>query len=231
MRYAKLLAAAACAVLVTLAGCASTELATYDYRAETVSVDVRVAPQAEVDASYIIVFDAENPVRTALSIGSSLAKSNQVAEVEQKLYGAMQETDIRSIVQDELSGFIETTLGSRVVESRRDADLQLLVDIESYGVDAGGPGAAVEFEITAFAVLRDVNSNRRVWRTRESVTRPASPAVFGLPAAAGNVLSAVALAGLTEEEIAVGLERLAREAAWEIGLELEKDITRARRRR
>ena len=49
--------------------------------------------------------------------------------------------------------------------------------------------------------------------------------------AAGNVISAVALADLSVEEITYGLERVARDAAWDIGLELENDIYRARRRR
>jgi hypothetical protein len=213
------------------AGCASTELALYDFDEQSMSVDVRIAPDAEIDASYSIVVDADDPIRTALSIGSSLAKANQVAQVEEKLHAALRRTDMRTIVEDELSEFVETTLGSRIAESRSDADLQLIVDVNSYGIDAGGSGSGIEFQLSATAKLYDLQTNDRIWRTREYVSEPASPDVFGLPAVAGNVLSAVALAELTEEEIARGLERLARDAAWDIGLELEKDIRRARRRR
>ncbi len=212
------------------AGCASTELALYDFEDLAMTVDARVAPDAEIDASYSIVVDPDDMVRTALSIGSSLAKANQVAQVEPKLRAALQETDIRAIVEDELGQFMETTFGVRVVENRRAADLQLMIDVESYGIDAGGPGSGIEFQLSAVATLFDLQSGDRIWRTRESVSEPVSPDVFGLPPVAGNVLSAVRLSELTEEEIAHGLERLARDAAWDIGLELEHDIYRARRR-
>ena len=220
------------AVLVMgFAGCTSTELALYRFDDLTMVVDARVAPGAEIDASYSIVVDPENPMRTALSIGSSLAKANQVAQLESKLREALRETDIRGIVEDELSEFVETTLGVRVVENRRAADLQLLIDIDSYGIDAGGPGSGIDFELSAVATLFDLRSGDRIWRTRESVSEPVSADVFGLPPVAGNVLSAVRLSEITEDEIAHGLERLARDAAWDIGLELEHDIYRARSRR
>ena len=38
------------------------------------------------------------------------------------------------------------------------------------------------------------------------------------------------LSELTEEEIALGLDRVAREAAMEVGMELERDIYRSRQR-
>jgi len=218
-------------LVMGFAGCASTELALYDFDDLSMTVDARVAPDAEIDASYSIVVDLEDPVRTALSIGSSLAKANQVALVESKLRAALRETDIHGIVEDELSDFVETTLGVRVVERRPAADLQLLLDVESYGIDAGGPGSGIEFELSVVATLFDLASGDRIWRTRESVSEPVSADLFGLPPVAGNVLSAVRLSELTEEEIAHGLDRLARDAAWDVGLELERDIYRARRRR
>ena len=215
--------------VIGLAGCASTELAYYDFASETMSVNVRVAPDARVYASYSVVVDPEDPVETALSIGSSLAKASQVREAERKLYSALENVDLHEFVEDELTEFVETSLGSRVVEERRRAKLQLLVEIESYGIDAVESG--VNFQMSAVATLRDVERSDRVWRGRESVSQPVSPSVFGLSGAAGNVLSAVALSRVSEEEIARGLERLARDAAWEIGLNLERDIYRARRRR
>lgn len=231
MNHRTLWLAAAAALVFIIAGCASTELAMYDFYSLNMSVDVRVSPDAQVDASYNVVIDAENPMRTALSIGSNLAMANQVSVAEEKLYGALRHTDMRTIVDEELSDFVEATLGVRTVDERRSADLNLMVDIESYGIDVGGIGSGIEFEISAIATLWDAATGDRIWRTREYVSEPASPEVFGLPPVAGNVLSAVALAELTEEEIAKGLDRLARDAAWDIGLELEHDIYRARRRR
>lgn len=217
-------------LMVGLAGCASTELASYYFEDERVSVDARVAPDARIDASYSIVIDADDPVRTALSIGSSLAKANQVAAVEEKLDGALRRTDIRTIVEEEVGDYVATTLGSEIVDSRREADLQLLIDVENYGIDAGGPGSGIEFQLSATAALFDVQTGDRKWRTHKSVSEPASPDVFGLPSVAGNVLSAVMLSELSEEQIAAGLERLARDAAWRIGADLENDIYRARRK-
>ena len=218
------------AVAVLFVGCASTKLAEYDFAGAPMAVDARVSPDAQIDASYSVVIDADDPVRTAFSIGSSLAKAGQVREAERKLAVAMRETDIRAIVQDELSEYVEVSLGARVVEDRSRAEFQLLINVESYGIDASGPGAGLEFEMSAEARLVDLRGGDRVWRTRESVSREASPSMFGIPGSAGNVLSAVMLSELTEEEIARGLDRLARDAAWEIGEKLERDIYRARRK-
>ena len=151
--------------------------------------------------------------------------------MEDKLYNALRDTDMRVIMEEELGEFVDSTLGVRVVEERRSADLQLMVDVESYGINAGGSGSSIAFELSAVATLWDLRTGDRIWRTRESVSEPASPELFGLPGVAGNVLSAVALAELSEEEITRGMERLARNAAWDIGLELENDIYRAQRRR
>jgi hypothetical protein len=231
MKTTRILLIGLATLVVALTGCASTELANYRFAGARMVVDARVSPDAEVYAFYSVTIDPDDPVRTAISIGSSLAKANQVRIAEEKLYGAMQETDIRMIVEDEVGDYVETSLGVEVIEDRRRADFQLLIEVEEYGIDAGGSSGGVEFELTAIATLFDLRDGGRIWRTRESVSREASPSMFGIPSAAGNVLSAVALAELSEEEIARGLDRLARDAAWEIGEELEKDIYRARRRR
>ena len=193
MKHSRYVLPGLVALTVLLSGCASTRLAGYSFAGAPMSVDARVSPDARVGASYSVVIDPNDPFRTALSIGSSMAKASQVAEAERKLAAALGMTDIRAVVEDELGRFVETTLGVRVVEERQRADFRLLITVEKYGLDAGGPGSAIEFEMTAEAMLFDVHDRGRIWRTRESVSRPASPAMFGLPAVAGTVLSAVML--------------------------------------
>jgi hypothetical protein len=216
-------------VAVGMIGCASTELAYYDFGNQNVSVDARVAPDARVDSSYSVQIDPNDPVKTAISIGSSLAKADQVRDAEQKLDEALRGTDLAGIVEDELGEFVESAFGSRIVEDRHRADMQLMVQIDRYGIDASGSG--VDFKMTAVATLWDLDTGDRIWRGVESVTEPVSPDVFGLPGSAGNVLSAVALSGLSPAEIRHGIERIARDAAWDVGLNLERDIYRARSRR
>lgn len=214
-----------------LASCASTELAYHSFEGEPLRLVVRVAPEARVDADYFVTIDPDDPVGTVISIGSSVAKATQVKGARQKMNAALQELDVRSILEDEVGGYFEDVMEMRITDSRRDASYYLSVEVREYGIEASGPGSSVEFVLRGSAELYDTATNDRIWRDRFHRSLRVSPSFFGLPRSAGNVVSAAMLSELTEEEITSGIERVTREAAWEMGREFEDDLYRARRRR
>ena len=214
-----------------LAGCASTELAYHSFEGESLRLVVRVAPDARVEADYFVTIDPDDPVGTIISIGSSVAKASQVARAQEKMDLALRELDLRHILDEEVGGFFADVMEMRLTDSRADAAYDLRVDVTEYGIQAAGPGSSVEFVLRGTAELYDTSTGERIWRDRYSRSEQVSPAFFGIPEAAGNVLSAAMLSELNEEEIASGIERVTRDAAWELGVEFEDDLHRARRRR
>ena len=216
------------AAVLLFSGCVSAELGRVDFEGEPLFLDVIIAPDAEVHASYDIVFDAENPVRTIVSIGTSAAKAAQVEKTRERLDGAMRRTDIPGLLEEEIAVFFSRRMDMRIVERRSAAEFELTLDVKEYGIMAGG-GAEVELVLNAVASMYADSGRERIWRRRVHASEQVSPAFFGLPPSAGNVLSAAMLSELTEDEIAAGLERVAREASRELGAVLQRDIYRAKR--
>lgn len=220
MRRAALLLSTA----LFIVGCATYDLSPYEFADKALAVEVRVAPGARVDADFFVDLDPNDPIGSVISIGTSIAKAGEVGAAQERLDMAMRTTDIGAIAKDELTAFAELSLGSIVVDRRPDADYYLRVDIDQYGIEADGFGGAVEFRLDGRAELYDQAQRELIWATNLRIREDANPAFFGLPAAAGNVLSAAALAELTEQDMVNGLESLAREAAREISEEIERSI-------
>jgi hypothetical protein len=207
-------------------GCASYDLSLYEFRDRPLAIDVRVLRSARVEGDLFVTLDPDNPIGTVLSIGTSIAKAGEVAAAQERLDRALKNTDIEALTRLELEDFAEFSLGSILVERRPDAEYYLQVEIERYGVDADGPGSAVRFNLDGRAELYDEFSRELIWATGLHIRERANASFFGLPAAAGNVLSAALLAELSEEEMVRGLESIAREAAREISTEIENSIYR-----
>lgn len=214
-----------------LASCASTELAYYPIEGETMRLVIRVAPDARVQADYFVTIDPDDPVETIISVGTSIAKANQVARAQEKMDHALRHLDLSGILDSEIGSYFEEIMEMRLTDRRADATYYLSVEVREYGIEASGPGSSVEFVVRGYAELVDNVSGDRIWRDHFSAREQVSPSLFGLPAAAGNVLSAAMLSELTEDQIADGMERVTRNAAWEVGQEFEDDLYRARRRR
>jgi len=218
------------AAAVILSGCVSAELGYLEFEDKNLDLGVIAAPDAEIDAYYSVTLDANNPVGTILSIGTSAAKAVQVEAARKKLDAAMKTTDVPEILETELSDYFENKMDMKITSSKK-ADFTLVLDVRQYGIDAGGSGSSIRFIVDGKATLYTEPGSDRVWRESIHTSNAVSPSFFGLPSSAGNVLTAAMLAELTEEEIALGLDRVARAAAREVGSELERDIYRSRQRR
>lgn len=222
---------AAVTVVALLGACASAELAERRFEGESMRLIVRTVPGARVRADYDFFFDPDDPVGTIISIGTSVAKATQVEAARRKMDAALAELDIATILEEEVGDYFTAVMEMRITESRTRATYAMNVEVDEYGISASGPGSNVEFVLNGSAELYDAGTGDRIWRERFRRSEDVSPSFFGLPPAAGNVFSAAMLADLTEEEIAIGIERVTRDAAWEVAEEFERDLYRARRRR
>lgn len=220
---------AAVAIVATLGACATNKLEGHTFEGEPLRLIVRVAPDARVDADYFVSIDSSNPIGTALSIGTTIAKASQVEKAQAKTDAAMRELNMEAILEDEVGGYFADVMEMRITDSRRAASYLLNVFVDEYGIEASGPGSSVEFVLRGKAQMYDNTVDQLIWEERFRRSEQFSPGLFGLPASAGNVLSAAMLNELTEEEIAAGIEQVTRDAAWEISSEFEEDLYRSRR--
>ncbi|TVQ18751.1 MAG: hypothetical protein EA382_17380 [Spirochaetaceae bacterium] len=216
--------------VVVLAGCVSRKLAERPIEGEPVRIVVRVAPDARVKANYSVTIDANDPVGSIISIGTTAAKADQAFRAQQRMDAAMRNLDLARIIDDELSSFYSDALDMPVVDSARDATYTVNVRVREYGIDAGRAGSSIRFVLKGRVEMFDPAASDRIWRYDFSEEQRVSPALFGLPTAAGNVFTAAMLADLDEQEIAAGIERVARTAAWSIGDRFQRDLYRQRRR-
>ena len=216
---------------LSLAGCVSRRLAERPIEGEPLRIVVRIAPDARVKASYSVTIDANDPVGSIISIGTTAAKADQAFRAQQRMDAAMRNLDLVRIIDGELSLFYSDALDMPIVASSRDASYTVTVQVREYGIDAGRAGSSVRFVLRGRVEMFDPATGDRIWHYSFSEEQRVSPAIFGLPAAAGNVFTAAMLADLDEHDIAAGTERVARNAAWNIGDRFQRDLYRQRRRR
>lgn len=217
--------------LLVLAGCATNRLSEYDVAGADLLVRVRVAPEAQMRAHYAVDIDPDDPVSTFISVGSSVAKAGQVHAARERMDDALRDVPMQVIMEEELTRYLDRTMDVRRDEERFRAEYLLSVRVREYGIEAAGPGPGVKFILRGDARLYADRGGGLVWENGFWMSTGLAPAVFGLPGSADNVVSAVMLSELSREEIANGIERLARDAAWQIAEEFEHDLYESRRAR
>jgi hypothetical protein len=184
-------------------------------------------PPPSLDAWYDLSIDTSDPIGTVLRVGSSIVKAAEAEKAGERMREALGRVDVPAVVFDESSARCVRALGADRVGEAGDADLVLELEIEDYGINAPSWGSAVSLEIATTVRLYERRSHDLVWRRHITVTRRASPEVFGLPGAAESIFTAAMLASLSTEEMVRGFSSLAQYAARVIGDTLERDLWKA----
>jgi hypothetical protein len=185
-------------------------------------------PPPSLDTWYHLGIDTHDPVGTVLRVGSSIVMAAEAEKAGERMREALEEVDVPATVLEESSARCARALGADRVDDTRDAGFVLDLEIEEYGIDAPSWGGAVALQIDLTVRLYERRSRDLVWRRHVGVHQQATPEVFGLPTAAGNIFTAAMLASLSTEEMARGFENLAHDAARIVGNTLERDLRKAR---
>ena len=164
----------------------------------------------------------------AISFGTNIAKAANAERVDALMREALMAVDVPSIVRDEAYNASLSVLGAVQEESARDADYVLDLEIHRYGVHAGSWAAAVTLRVRMTARLLRNESGEVIWRRDIEVDRHATPVMFGLDSDLGNVVTAGALASLSEEDLEYGFAELARDTALTVARTLQDDLYSAR---
>jgi hypothetical protein len=218
----------AAAILAFIAGCSSVDyLAEYEFRDRSLGSRMLAPPEPQVFADFDARIDRSDPIGTVIRVGTSIAKAAQVHETRERLKLVLDAVNVpEEIRRTSLDQFVDV-LGCEPEERSGRADVILELDIREYGISAKSWTAAAEFRVSLLAVLRDGRDRREIWRARVEEKEPITPSVFGLGGAVGNVMSAVALSELSDEEIGRGMMRLGQRVAYRAADRLSEDLRKA----
>jgi hypothetical protein len=226
-RFVPLALIAVAAVL--LASCATVNRLNHLWLDSPVLASVlEPPPPPSLDTWYDLSIDTRNPIGTVLRVGSSIVKAAEAEKAAGRMREALTQVDVPAVVFQESSDRCARVLGASQVPDTQGADLVLDLEIEDFGIDASSWGAAVSLDLHVTVRLYERRTRDLVWRRHISVTRQATPDVFGLPSAAETIFTAAMLASLSTEEMATGFTSLAHYAARVVGDVLERDLWNTR---
>lgn len=220
--------------LVVLAGCGpGNQLREYEFTDRSVAVIAAIPPGPRVASgpwSEAFV-DLRDPIGSAVRVGTAARKWEEARKAQARLDSAASRVDVADIIARRALAGSAPTLGLRPVSDPNAADFVLDIRVYRYGLVADSYDGATYFAVEADVVLLDGVTREPIWddelREREVLTNT----LFGLPPAAGNVVTARALARLSVEEMTRGLARLAEFAAGRVTQELREDFLKSRRDR
>jgi hypothetical protein len=211
--------------LLLASGCRHTNrLADYDFREGALAIETTIPSRPGVFTSDFFFYDRGRPMRFFMKLGATIIKESEAEQARVRMDSANARVDVAGILHDRIHERAAGYLNAEPVDRLDDADYLLDVRIRSYGIDAEAWDASAYFKLEAEVLLIDRRGRRLIWETEFEETEPISPAFFGPHGAIKNVITAGALAGLTE--MTVALEQLAEFSADRITRRLQRDLYR-----
>ena len=214
-------------LIMTLTTCCSmNKLQGYEFREHTVSALLAHPRPPEIFTDSWTDIDFSNPVEAIIGIGTGIAKEVEVVKTRAKMDSAMGMVDIPEIVRIETLERGAQYLHYLSIEDTDDSDYLFDIVMRHYGIDAKSWTASVYFKMNVKITLLDNRKGTEVWRRCFDERFPISREVFGLPDAAGNIITTVSLSQLTAAQIAQGLENLAVHTSDRIIHKLQRDFSK-----
>ena len=212
-----------------LASCQTVnKLDTANFEGATLAANMQSPPAPRLDIRYDVTLDSHNPVYSALSVMTNLAKAGQAQKAENAMREALSSVDVPSLILDKAYVACASALRAHYEEQGMRADYLLLLSIHDWGIEATSPGTAVSLHIRLTASLLRNHGGELVWRRNFTVNDPASPDMFGLGQIVGNMVTATVLSNMTAQQMADGFEELARRSARSVAKHLQNDLYSAR---
>jgi hypothetical protein len=210
----------------------SNRLMEYNFNDRTVSAMMSLPPPPEIFTdSFWGVGNEGNIIETAIRIGTTIAKEVEVQKARDKMDSALESVDVPERIRKRTLERCARYLRYRSFDDSEDAEFLFDMHIQKYGIDAKSWAASVHFKIDVRVYLIDNEKNIEIWRKRVRESLPVTRSTFGLPDAAGDVITAVALSQLSEEDMAAGFEHLADYTADRVARKLQEDFAKARSKR
>ena len=212
--------------LVLLAGCASSNrLNEFNFRGAGLAVVTVAPPHPQVFTQDFYGPEDRGWLRSLLRIGSEMARDAQAERAGEKLAEASEEVDVAGLMADRSARLLR----ARAVESVTEADFELEVRVQEYGIRADSWDSHADFFIHAEVLLLESSTGSRIWKESVEARDPINPGSWSSGGALGNLITAQALGRLSVAEMKEALEDLAVYSADHITSGLEEGLDRSRR--
>lgn len=216
-------------ITVLATACVSAgRLGEFDFRDRSVGVATTTPPRPQVFTSDFLTPGSEGWFNELLRIGTGIAKEIEADEAREKLQEAVNSVDVAGLMADRVLEVGARLLRARPVESVRDADFELEILIEDYGIEADSWDSQANFFVKSDVFLYDVLSGDLIWETGVEESDPINPGSWGGSEAMGNVITARALGSLSVEDMELALGSLAVYAADRMTERLREALQKAR---
>ncbi len=216
------------ALVLSQAACASAgRIGEYDFRDRTVAVVAVIPPRPYVDTGGDVDLTGMNAVGALLKIGTSVYKESQAGTLRERLDSARTHVDLADRIA---GGVLERSaryLGANAIDSSRDADFHIEVQVEEYGVNAREWEDGARFHLKARLLLLD-RDGREVWEGRVDENEPVNTSWFRAGSAGADVVTGRALGQLTVDELVDALNAIADHSGFRLTEKLREGIEKAR---
>jgi hypothetical protein len=222
---------AAVALTLVLTGCGpSNRLREVDLTGQRVAVVAAIPPHPRVQAGSpaeagINLYD---PVGSILRVGTAADKRREARRAQARLDSVVARVDVADRVARGVLLRTADVLGVTAAGRPAEADYVLDLRIADYALVADSFEGDTYFVLLGDMLLREASGGAELWRADIEERHVLDGSFFGLPAAVGNVVTGRALAGLTPEEMATGLTRLADLTAMRVAERLADDYAHSR---
>ncbi|HEX7119072.1 MAG TPA: hypothetical protein VF212_09805 [Longimicrobiales bacterium] len=224
------------AALTTLALAASAcgpkhRLHEYDFRGRTLALATIAPPHPEIDASSDLSVDRDNPLESLLRVGSEIVRESEAEKLQARLDSAAAAVDVGARMAERVHQNAARHLRATPVDDGQTADFELEVRIERYGIVAASWTSGAYFNVEGDVLLLDGKSGRIIWDTHVRAWDPVRATAVGADERAiDNVVTAIALARMSADQIERTFESLADYAADAVLRQFIEDLDDARRR-
>ena len=220
------------ALAAVLSGCSASnrlDEVALDGRRVAVAAAIPPAPRVQAGSPAEAGVNPWDPVGTAVRRETSQAKRRQATRAQARLDSVVARLDVADRIARRTLARTATALGFTPAARPAEADFVLDLQVRDYGLVADSFEGDTFFVLLGEALFLDARTGAELWRTDLEEREVVDGTVFGLPAIAGNIVTSRALASLSAQEMAVGLQRLGDLAAERISDRLVRDYQRSRR--
>jgi hypothetical protein len=191
-------------------GCASAgNLADYDFRDRSLGVVTLAPPHPDVFTDQVVDLDGTDLAGAIFRIGTDLLKESEAGKARARLDSAALTVDVAGRLGRRVLEDGARQLRARAVETAREADYEIEIRVERYGIEADSWDDQANFVLEAEVRLLDGPTGRRIWNAKVSERDPVNGGVLGGGSVLGNVITARALASLSVPEMERAMEGLA----------------------
>lgn len=212
-------------------GCASAgHLAEHDFRGRNVASVNLAPPRPQIFSEGSWSWEGRDLSTQLIRVGAEIAREVSVDDARERLEDAAETVDVATLMADRVLQEGARLLRAQPVTTIQEADFEIETRIERYGIQANSWDAQASFFIDAKVALFESASGRRIWDADVRATDPIDPSVWEAGGDLKNVITAMALARLSVEEMQLALEALAEYSAQAVVDALAQALERAGKR-